>query len=101
MGHQYIKQPNGKFAIWSTVIDDFTAINCTMEEIIEIEIEDEVKNLRRRISEKLEKVDKGEPAYYQFTMSWKAALEERDERHGKNREFDDQGNEFSSQKESQ
>lgn len=94
MGHQYIKQPNGKFAIWSSIVDDFTYIDCTMEQIVEIEVEEAVKDLKQRLTETLSKVDKGEPAYYQFTKSWKEALEFRDEIHGKDREFDDQGEEI-------
>ncbi len=95
MGHQYIKQPNGKFAIWSSIVTDFTAFDCTQDEIIQMEIEDEIKDLTKRIREKLEKVDRGESAYHQFTKTWKEALETRDEEHGKDgREFDDDGNEL-------
>lgn len=92
MGHQYIKQPNGKFAIWSSIVDDFVYFDCTKEEIIEAEVEEVVERLKADITKTLDKVEKGEPAYYQFTQSWEEALARRDEQHGKDREFDDQGN---------
>ncbi len=70
MGHQFIKQPNGKFAIWSSIVTDFIAFNCTREDVIEIETEDAVKEITARVNDKLDRVERGEQAYFQFTMSW-------------------------------
>lgn len=93
MGHQFIKQPNGKFAIWSSIVTDFIAFDCTQDEVVQMEVEDAVAEITTRAREKLKKVERGEPAYYQFTMTWDEALKRRDEQHGKDgREFDDQGN---------
>ncbi len=92
MGHQFIKQPNGKFAIWSSIVTDFIAFNCTREDVIEIETEDAVKEITARVNDKLDRVERGEQAYFQFTMSWQEALQRRDEQHGKDgRLVDDRG----------
>ncbi|WP_155722269.1 hypothetical protein [Leptospira weilii] len=32
MGRRIVKQPNGKFAMWSTYIDDFIQMGLTKEE---------------------------------------------------------------------
>lgn len=93
MGHQYIKQPNGKFAIWSSITTDFVAFDCTADEVVQMEIEDAISEVKTRVKEKLDKVERGEPAYHQFTMSWQEAVKRRDDLHGKEgREFDDDGN---------
>ncbi len=35
MGWEIIKQPNGHYAVWSTVVDAFNAFNATREEVID------------------------------------------------------------------
>ena len=93
MGHQYIKQPNGKFAIWSSIASDFIAYNCGQDDVIRIETEDAVKEVTERVRLKLAQVERGESAYYQHTKTWGEALKRRDEQHGKDsRLVDDQGN---------
>lgn len=92
MGHQIIKQPNGNYAVWSTIVTDFVVIDATPEEIIQIWIEDESEKIREQVMKTVGKLERGEKPYYQFTMDWKEALKTRDEFHGKkDREFDDQG----------
>jgi hypothetical protein len=34
MGNRVVRQPNGKLAIFSTVIDKFTHTNCTHEDVV-------------------------------------------------------------------
>ena len=70
MAHQIIKQPNGKFALWSTVIDDFLVEDATPAEIAQYEVEcmkKQVINNTLRIVQRLK--DGGKP-YYQFTLTW-------------------------------
>ena len=43
MGRQIIEQPNGKYAIWSTIVDDFILEDITVEEYIEFRIQEETK----------------------------------------------------------
>jgi predicted DNA-binding protein YlxM (UPF0122 family) len=70
MGKQIVKQPNGKFAIWSSVIDDFVFVDASVDEIIE----DMVASSRRQIDEHVRKVvdmlERGEKPCHQFTKSF-------------------------------
>ncbi len=59
-----IKHSNGKYSIWSEVVDDFTAINITKEEYIIMKLEDYAKELEME----LEKVDKGTNYGVLYTM---------------------------------
>lgn len=34
MGHYAVKQPNGMLAVFSTVVDGFVAVNCTVESLV-------------------------------------------------------------------
>ncbi len=48
MGRQIIKQPNDKYAVWSSVIDDFIIINATPDELIEGFIEEAKEQLKKK-----------------------------------------------------
>ena len=70
MGRQIIKQPNGKYAIWSTIVDDFIFFNMTAEEWIQFRIRESAEQVRKDIEEIISKLEKGEKPYYQFTETW-------------------------------
>lgn len=74
MGHQIIKQPDGLYAIFSSVVDDFIWTNCTPEDIIEIRTKEAVKAIREDVLNDVAALDKGEKPYYQFTMSFDEAV---------------------------
>ncbi len=38
MPHCFVLQPNGKFAIWSTIVDTFRYLDCTKEEAVDLEM---------------------------------------------------------------
>lgn len=40
MPHCFVKQPNGLFAIWSSVVDHFITVDCTHGEAIDEELKD-------------------------------------------------------------
>ena len=88
MGQQIIKQPDGKYALFSSVVDGFVALNCTREDILDIWIEDYLKTTREYITrtcDALDRVERGESGskpYYQFTMTWDEALFEHEKRFG-------------------
>lgn len=44
MGAFIFKQPNGRFGRWSSVVDDFTAINMTKEEYIVLNVENSIRD---------------------------------------------------------
>jgi len=83
MGRQIIEQPNGKYAIWSTIVDDFILEDITVEEYIEFRIQEETKQIKKDITEVVNKLKKGEKPYYQFTMTYEEALKLKGEIHGK------------------
>lgn len=45
MSHVVAKQPDGLFALWSTIVDDFILIDATREQIIKFEIDKDRRNL--------------------------------------------------------
>lgn len=55
ISHIIIKQPNGLYALWSTILDQFLLEDATAEQIIKRELEYETKIIKKEI----EKVDKG------------------------------------------
>ena len=76
MGYQIIKQPNGLFAIWSSVVDDFVWFDCAKHDLIEIFLKEKEEQITKFVEEKVHALEKGEKAYYQFTMSWEEAKKE-------------------------
>ena len=84
MGHQIIKQPNGKFAVFSSIVDDFIMYEATREDIIELELEDSKERITREVDRVLEELKSTNPRpYYQFTRTWEDALQTIKEVHGK------------------
>lgn len=51
MGRRLIKQPNGRFAIFSTITDDFIGFNATPEEIVEFIVDEASKEARQHARE--------------------------------------------------
>lgn len=89
MSRQIIKQPNGKYAVWTTSSDQFISANCTKEEIINDWISEEIEEIYNRIPQTVnnivEQLDVGAKPYHQFTMNWEEALETMEEIHGKDK----------------
>lgn len=80
MGQQVIKQPDGRFAIFSTNTDTINVWDATAEEIVEHFVDQAAADARRRATDIMEKVagDRAREVYAQFTMTWREAL--RDDR---------------------
>ena len=84
MGREIIKQPNGKYAIFSSIIDNFIFVNATKEEYIKFRIKEETKRVKEELNvifDKLEKVENPYPGYKQ--QSFKDALNRIEAVHGK------------------
>lgn len=81
MAHQIIKQPDGKYAIWSSIVDDFVITDCTLKEYIEFLIERESKRIRNEVEEIARKLENGEKPYYQFTKTYEEAVKFRNQIH--------------------
>lgn len=91
MGHQIIKQPNGKYAIWSTILDDFIYTDLTVKKFEKIIQNEMSKEAERKVSEAMRsfkviitKLKKGEKPYHQFTMTYEEAMEKRNRVHSLN-----------------
>ena len=82
MGQQIIRQPDGQYALWSSVVDSFVLIDADPEGIIEYWIEQEEKRLRERVAEIVASLEAGGKPYHQFTMSWHEALARHEQVHG-------------------
>ena len=70
MGRQIIKQPDGKYAVWSSVVDGFIILDATREELIEEMGESARKEKVQEVTDLLDSIDKGERPYHQFTLTW-------------------------------
>ena len=82
MGHQIIKQPDGKYAIWSSVVDDFIAGDLDRADVLIEFAQDAFKESIHRTSRLLELVDAGGKPYHQFTLTYEKAMERRESVHG-------------------
>lgn len=82
MGHQIIKQPDGKYAVWSSIVDAFTITDATPEGIADEFCKDETNRIRDRVFGICRNLDAGGKPYHQFTMSWDEAKQLQTEIHG-------------------
>lgn len=82
MGRQIIKQPNGKYAVLSSVVDDFVIIDATPEEIIDAWATEERERLRKRVGEIIGQLEVGAKPYHQFTMTFEEACAAVQAEHG-------------------
>ena len=82
MGRQIIKQPNGKYCIFSTVVDNVVHYDCTPEEIIEAFVEDSKSSIEFQVKNTIEKLESGGKPYHQFTMSYDDMIQTIKQNHG-------------------
>lgn len=84
MGRSVVKQPNGKFALFSSIVDDFVLVDATKQELIDSDIEEARERITAQYDDMFEFLDKGEtpPRYVASTMSWEEAMEQIADVHG-------------------
>jgi hypothetical protein len=83
MGTQIVRQPDGKFALWSSVVDDFTVVDCEDEqEIIDVMVEDARKEITKTVAGIVESLRTGGKPYKQFTKSFDECVHVIVEIHG-------------------
>lgn len=79
MAEQIIPQPNGRFAVFSSITDTFLVWDATPEEIIEWRAEWAADRARQSTREELERVQAERSLlnrpYAQFTLTWGEALD--------------------------
>lgn len=83
MGKQIIKQPNGKYCIFSSIVDNVTHYDMTVEEIIEEWVNDAKNDITEKVKCIVSKLENGEQPYYQFTHSYDDMIAIIKEIHGK------------------
>lgn len=78
MSHITIKQPDGNWCIWSTVVDDFIVVDATREEIIDYKLEQE----REKIERDLDGIEEQGEDWYVPPTSYEELVERRELVHG-------------------
>jgi hypothetical protein len=75
MGHQIIRQPDGKLAVFSSVVDSWIIMDATPEDLGDYYAEKAAEDARRDVARVLEHVLSGElrKAYFQFVMTFDEA----------------------------
>lgn len=73
MGEQIIRQPDGKLAVFSSIVDASVVVDATPEEIIEWRAENAADAARARTEGELRRVANTDKPYAQFTLSWEEA----------------------------
>jgi len=77
VGQQIIKQPDGKLAVFSSIVDAFIVVDATPEEILDWRAEEAAAKERERTQRELDAVLADDPrrVYFQFTRTWEEASE--------------------------
>ena len=70
MARQIIKQPNGKYCLFSSVIDNVIIYDATKEEIIDFLIEEQKDEITMNVNRQIEKLEKGSLPYSPFRLSY-------------------------------
>ena len=81
MGRQIIKKPDGTYAIWSTITDDFLFNGITIEYWIAYRKREAAEEVEKDIREIAEELARGGKPYLQFTISYEEAIAQRDRMH--------------------
>jgi hypothetical protein len=83
MGRQIIKQPNGKYCIFSSIVDNITHYDMSVDDIIEEWVNEAKEDIKKRVKDTVSKLEAGEQPYFQFTKSYEEMLSTIKEIHGK------------------
>jgi hypothetical protein len=74
MGHQVIKQPDGRYAIFSSVVDSWIVYDATRQDVIDYYVEKAAEDARRSATRTLDLIEEDpRKAYCQFTMTFAEA----------------------------
>lgn len=82
MGRQIIKQPNGKYCIWSSMVDDVIWMHMEEEDIIDEWAKEARHEIEKKVKAAISSLNKGEKPYHQFTKSFDDAIKRIKEIHG-------------------
>jgi hypothetical protein len=76
MGNQIIKQPNGKYCIFISIVDSVTYYNMTENELIKVSVKEAKSTIVKEVKVIINQLKKGEKPYHQFTMNYEEMLQE-------------------------
>jgi len=83
MGKQIIKQPNGKYCIFSSIVDNVTHYDMSADDIIEEWVNDAKNDIIEKVKGIVSKLENNEKPYLQSTHSYEDVLKLIKEIHGK------------------
>lgn len=84
MGHQIIEQPDGRLAVFSSVVDAFVILDATPEELIEWYAQEAAREARERTQRILDKLTSqgAEGVYGRRALTWEEASRMNEEHGG-------------------
>jgi hypothetical protein len=82
MARQIIKQPNGKFCIFSSVCDNVTYYDMEEQEIIDVWARESKKDIEEQVKKIISDLNKGDKPYRYETMTYEEMLEKVKNIHG-------------------
>lgn len=82
MGHQVIKQPDGNYAVWSSIVDNFIILNATKEELVKYYIQEESQRIEDMVTEMVNEAE-DTTKVVQFAITFEGALGRIAELHGR------------------
>lgn len=83
MAYQIIKRPDGKFALWSSIVDNFVVERATRKQVVAFFMQEAADEAKRKTAEVFKRIDAGQPPYFQFTLTYAEACAIRDQVHRK------------------
>jgi len=82
MANQLIAQPDGRWAIWSSVVDDFVLMDATRQDVVNYLLRDSKQQIERHVDSVIGRLTKGEKPAGQFTLTFDEAMRIRNEKGG-------------------
>ncbi|WP_417459138.1 hypothetical protein [Kordiimonas sp.] len=83
MGKQIIKQPDGRFAIWSSIVDDFVATDLeSPDEIVGAFVEEYRQFISAEVVRVVDVTNRGGKPYHRFTKTFDDCVKTIREVHG-------------------
>lgn len=70
MGQQIVKQPNGKYSIYSSITGSVIGYDCTRKDLVDHYASEAADHAKQSTNKIIDKIESGGKPYYQFTVSW-------------------------------
>ncbi len=74
MARQIVIQPNGLYAMWSTIIDDFIKVDLTRDQYIEYRAKESYEDKKKEMTEMFNDIEDGDLCY---TLGYNEAIEKK------------------------